>query len=82
MSHWDTMGARFCGIFHTHPVNQRSLSSADRQYITEFLNINNIITEPFLFPVVIPGKEIVFFQAITLSGHVRIEEVQSIAFIE
>ena len=79
---WRTDGIQFCGIYHTHPANQRRLSTADRQFITAFLNANPAIAEPFLFPVVVPDEEIVFFQAIAISGHVRIEEIQNIEFIE
>ncbi len=62
LASWASEGVLFLGLFHTHPVNEKKLSSADKDYISDILKIipeNNICW----FPIIIHQEYIIPFLA-------------------
>ena len=58
ISQWNENGICFMGVFHSHPVDQETLSSDDIEYIKSiFCSMPESITELY-FPVVIPKSHI------------------------
>jgi len=70
---WSACGISFAGIVHTHPSNQRELSSSDRQYVCEVMGALRRDCESLYFPLVFPGEEIVSYIAYHGSNEIIIE---------
>lgn len=70
---WNNLGIEFVGIFHSHPIDQETLSKDDIEYIKNvFENMPDSITELY-FPIVIPKSHIVSFKAIKKNHGVCVE---------
>lgn len=70
---WKDQGVCFCGLAHSHPQAQKTLSTSDKQYILDIMKaMPNYITELY-FPLVFPGKEIISFVAIKSNNEVEIK---------
>ena len=73
---WQRMNIQFCGLAHTHPEKQITLSEADRLYIHKILKHNPHLSSPLFFPLIIPGKCIIGYRAVMQYGGIAITEEQ------
>lgn len=53
---WAEKGIEFCGIVHSHPNGQDTLSSGDMEYIKVLYEVNPQIKNSY-FPLVLNGRE-------------------------
>lgn len=60
---WTPQGIRFCGFAHSHPTEQKDLSTNDIAYIRIIMNAMPKSVKSLYFPLVFPGKEIISFVA-------------------
>ena len=61
---WNKQGICFCGLAHSHPQTQKSLSLNDKNYINTIMaSMPNSVSKLY-FPLVFPGYEIISFVAI------------------
>lgn len=56
---WANNGIRFCGIAHSHPLNQPDLSAGDIRYASELCRRNDL--NEVLMPIVIPFSKIEWY---------------------
>lgn len=63
IARWQTEGITFCGIVHSHPKGQRSLSEADLDYIKVILDHMPPQISALYFPIVIPGEGVFSYLA-------------------
>lgn len=71
---WNNFGIEFVGIFHSHPIDQETLSKDDIEYIKNvFENMPDSITELY-FPIVIPKSRIISYKAIRKNHRICIEK--------
>lgn len=71
---WQKEDILFKGIFHTHFVGVQSLSSADKKYITNILNVMPIEIKDLYFPIyVLPNRELVVYRAFRNNNEIYIE---------
>lgn len=70
---WAEQGISFCGFAHSHPFDQRSLSSNDICYIHCIMNAMPGSIEKLFFPLVFPGETMLSFVANSKQGEVTIE---------
>ena len=62
---WTQQNIRFCGIIHSHPLDQKYLSEQDQQYIRSITEaVPKYITKLF-FPIIIPGHGIYSYSVYT-----------------
>lgn len=75
---WQREGIRFCGIVHSHPFGQDSLSSGDLDYIQRILHAVPQQIDSLYFPVVVFEEGFYAFSAALEDGAVCInpENVQ------
>ena len=74
ISEWASTGIRFCGIAHSHPSGQDTLSSGDIEYIEHIMRAMPESIKQLYFPLVFPGENMVSFVAtIVKDGTVKIE---------
>lgn len=57
---WFDEGIDFCGIVHSHPVGQESLSSGDLEYIKMLYKMNPGLGKTF-FPLVVNGCDMIVY---------------------
>lgn len=55
LERWSNCGIEFMGLFHSHPQNQPSLSSADEYYIRKIMKEMPLSIEVLYFPIIYPG---------------------------
>lgn len=67
---WEMKNIEFYGIFHTHPLNERTLSYGDKEYIKKIMVENPKIIK-LLFPLVF-NDEILFSSAEKINSNVII----------
>lgn len=61
---WQSKGIEFKGIFHTHFAGVRSLSQADKDYITNIMKSMPSRIEYLYFPLfVLPDREVIVYRA-------------------
>lgn len=61
---WETKGIQFCGLAHSHPCGQRTLSGGDVDYIHTIMEAMPAKVEKLCFPLVFPNEEMISFVAI------------------
>lgn len=61
-------GIRFCGIAHSHPPGQESLSQADLRYIERVMAAMPEEIERLYFPIVLPFERILPFAVSKRTG--------------
>lgn len=61
---WASKGTQFCGLAHSHPYGQQSLSGSDIAYIHTIMKAMPASIEMLYFPLVFPGADIISFVAI------------------
>lgn len=64
---WKSRGIFLAGIAHSHISGRESLSNGDRKYILRILKSNTGKIDMLLFPIIIPGKELIMYSARLLS---------------
>lgn len=69
---WSRDGVAFCGIVHSHPRAQTTLSSDDTAYISELYRVNPWLKVTY-YPLVLNQREIFVFKAENRRGLVKIE---------
>lgn len=57
---WADDGIQFCGIVHSHPDGQDTLSSGDIEYIDNLYKANPELKKTF-FPLVLNGCDIIVY---------------------
>lgn len=60
---WESQGIFFAGIAHSHMVGRGNLSNGDKKYILQILESNIGKIDMLLFPIIIPGKELIMYSA-------------------
>ncbi len=60
---WHEKGIQFCGLAHSHPFGQNSLSRSDIAYIHSIMKALPASVAELYFPLVFPGREIISFVA-------------------
>ena len=64
INQWEKESICFCGMFHTHFCNVKSLSSSDKRYIYEILKSMPPEVKSLYFPIfILPDKELVPYLA-------------------
>lgn len=72
---WQQEDILFKGIFHTHFAGVRSLSFADREYITNIMNAMPTEIKDLYFPIyVLPNRELVVYRASRRNTEIYIEK--------
>lgn len=69
---WNKKGIFFCGLAHSHPQKQKSLSLNDKNYIINIMKSIPISIKKLYFPLVFPGSEMISFVGIKGSKGVEI----------
>ena len=69
---WADKDIMFCGVYHSHHNDDLLLSKADTEYISCILSVCSDYTDELYFPLVFPGKDIIFFSAKLNNGLVVI----------
>jgi len=72
---WVDEGTEFCGILHSHPSGQTTLSGSDMKYIEELYRVNSSLKKTY-FPLVIDGCNIVFYSVERINGHIQTNRIQ------
>ena len=70
---WSSRGVKFAGMVHSHPPNQRNLSSGDLEFIKRLYQHNPDLW-PTYFPLVIQQRELVVFRVMMSSGSMEVEK--------
>lgn len=60
---WKSRGILLAGIAHSHISGRENLSNGDRKYISKILESNIGIIDMLLFPIIIPGVELIMYSA-------------------
>ena len=61
---WDISGITFCGIAHTHPYGQVTLSSGDVEYISKIMVSLPPIIKSLYFPIIQPSVSLYSYIAV------------------
>lgn len=69
---WSKQKIEFCGIVHTHPNNQRTLSADDIYYIKNIMSTMPKTISYLYFPIIIPHKNIISYKAEINKGKIDI----------
>lgn len=69
---WASEGTQFCGLAHSHPCGQRSLSCSDIAYIHAIMRAMPAGIDQLYFPLVFPGEEIISFVAVRRQNRIDI----------
>lgn len=69
---WESKEIQFCGLAHSHPYGQCTLSSGDIDYINTIMRAMPSYIAKLYFPIVFPGKEIISFVAVRNQGKIDI----------
>ena len=69
---WAEAGIEFCGILHTHPKGQETLSSGDLAYIRRILDAMPPGIGWLWFPLVLPEQKLAGFRAEGRGGSLHI----------
>lgn len=72
LQEWSKAGIRFCGMVHSHPKGQSSLSSGDIGYINKIMEAMPINVDKLYFPLVLSDVGLVSFIAQKGKGCVEI----------
>lgn len=60
---WASEGIQFCGIVHSHPPGQESLSKPDIEFIQQIISVMPSDLQHLFFPVVFPQQKMIGFRA-------------------
>lgn len=70
---WSLDGIDFCGMIHSHPENQTTLSGTDIDFIYEIMKQYEV-GDILYFPIILPGNVIVSYSAIKEKNNVIIKQ--------
>lgn len=70
------MNIQFCGIVHSHPAGQTTLSTADKQYIQTVLDALPFVAEKLYFPIVIPFSQLIPYSISKNTGLIQMEDLE------
>ena len=69
---WTQDGITFCGLFHTHPMEQNTLSQDDIEYIEKIMFSLDSIVSSLYFPIVIPNSHLISYKGINQNHSILI----------
>ena len=72
LNEWQQEGIAFCGLFHTHPKDQNSLSKDDIDYIETIMFSLYPLVSALYFPIVIPHSRLISYKAINQNHNILI----------
>lgn len=72
---WADEGIEFCGIIHSHPSWQTTLSAADMEYIEE-IYLNNPGLGITYFPLIIDGWDMIVYSVEKKNGQIYTKKIQ------
>lgn len=72
INEWSKSNIQFCGIFHSHPVNQPNLSADDLKYINIIFDRMPGFVNYLFFPIVIPKVKLIVFKAMRQKNKLNI----------
>ena len=71
---WAKAGIRFCGLAHSHPPTQRTLSNGDKAYIQSLIRGLPPKFGPLYFPIVLPHAGVFTYRAVGYGNSIEYEE--------
>lgn len=60
IENWAKEGIMFCGVIHSHPSGQTTLSGSDMEYIEELYRVNPNLEKTY-FPLVLDGCDMMIY---------------------
>lgn len=69
---WNKAGISFYGIFHSHYSRDRELSTGDKRYIMEIMRVMPPQINRLYFPIILPGKTVLGYQASRWNSEIHI----------
>ncbi len=72
---WADEGIEFCGILHSHPSGQTTLSGSDMEYIKELYHVN-LWLEKTYFPLIIDGYDMIVYAVEKSNGKIEVKRTQ------
>lgn len=72
---WADEGIEFCGILHSHPSGQTTLSGSDMEYIKELYHVN-LWLEKTYFPLIIDGCDMIIYAVEKSNGKIEVKRTQ------
>lgn len=72
---WTDEGIEFCGIIHSHPSKQTTLSATDMEYIEE-MYLNNPSLGITYFPLFIDGRDMIVYSVKKRNGQICTRRIQ------
>lgn len=73
-------GVRFCGMVHSHPPAQKTLSNDDKAYMRQIMRSMPDDVNKLYFPLVIPNAAVIPFSMRRRNGAITEENLEVIAF--
>lgn len=70
---WADEGVEFCGMVHSHPSEQKELSSGDYEYIEKIYQLNPQLGISF-FPLIVGVHEMIVYCANMAGGQIVIRK--------
>ena len=71
ISSWVKIGISFCGLAHSHPPTQKTLSANDVSYINSIMKAIPASMDKLYFPLIIPNEEMISY--VVLRGETGIQ---------
>lgn len=72
---WADEGIEFCGILHSYPSGQTTLSGSDMEYIKELYHVN-LWLEKTYFPLIIDGCDMIVYAVEKSNGKIEVKRTQ------
>lgn len=72
---WADEGIEFCGILHSHPSGQTTLSGSVMEYIKELYHVN-LWLEKTYFPLIIDGCDMIVYAVEKSNGKIEVKRTQ------
>lgn len=72
---WADEGIEFCGILHSHPSGQTTLSGSDMEYIKELYHVNPWLEKTY-FPLIIDGCDMIVYAVEKSNGKIEVKRTQ------
>lgn len=72
---WADEGIEFCGILHSHPSGQTTLSGSDMEYIKELYHVNPWLEKTY-FPLIIDGCDMIIYAVEKSNGKIEVKRTQ------
>ena len=72
---WADEEIEFCGILHSHPSGQTTLSGSDMEYIKELYHVNPWLEKTY-FPLIIDGCDMIIYAVEKSNGKIEVKRTQ------